>query len=98
VPGEPLLEPHAESVDVLVHCLNQSNCLDNRFVLLVHIVSTLLSRVGVSQSQLGSPQILIGGLLQKLLEVSSNTSEKLLNGVIEGGSEASSSKDSIKNI
>ena len=50
VPREPLLQSHAEGVYILIHLLNEGDCLNDGLVLSVHISSALLSGEGVSKT------------------------------------------------
>lgn len=49
VPGEPLLQAHAEGVDVLVHLLNEGNGLSNWFVSSVDILRDLGAGEGMTE-------------------------------------------------
>lgn len=57
VPCEPLLQPHAESVDVLVHLVDEGDGLNNWLVLAVHVLSAPVARVRVTKTELGSLDI-----------------------------------------
>lgn len=48
VPCEPLLKSHTESVNILVHLLNQSDALNNWLVGSVDILSTFTTREAVT--------------------------------------------------
>jgi hypothetical protein len=79
MPREPLLKSHAECVDVLIHLLNQSDSLNNWFVLTVNVSCTLLAGVAVTQTQLGSSHVLVIDLLHDFDEVGSDPSLQLSN-------------------
>jgi len=57
VPSEPLLQAHAEGVDVLVHLVDECDSLNNWLVLAVDILSAAVARVGVTKTELGSLDI-----------------------------------------
>lgn len=59
VPGEPLLQPHAESVDIFVKLLDQGNSLDDWLILTVNIGSALVSGVAVTKTELCSLDIVL---------------------------------------
>jgi len=77
VPREPLLQAHAEGVDVLVQLLDQGNGLNNGFVLPVHVGRALLSRERVTQSQLGASHVFVFNFLHDLDEMSLHSSHQL---------------------
>ena len=83
VPREPFFEPHAEGVNVLVQLLDQSNCLNNGFVLPVHVGGALLAGEGVTQTELGSSHIFIVDFLHDLDEVRLDSSHQLGDGLIK---------------
>lgn len=51
MPAKPFLDSHGELVKILVHLLNQSNGLNDGFVLTVDIEFHVVAREGVSQTQ-----------------------------------------------
>jgi len=59
VPGEPLLQPHAKSVDVLVELLDESDRLDDGLVLPVDVGRALGPREAVAQTERGLPHVLL---------------------------------------
>lgn len=77
VPRKPFFEPHAKCVNVFVQLLNESNGLNNRFVLPVHISRALLSGERVTETQLGSSQIFFFHLFHDLDEVCPDASLQL---------------------
>ena len=95
VPRVPLLQSHNKSINILIKLLNQSDCLDNWFVLPVNIGGALGSRETMAQTQLGSGHVLVRKLLHDFHEVSSNSSVQLDDGVVESGRKASRSEKSI---
>ena len=89
VPGEPFLQPHAESVDVFVELLDEGDGLDDGFVVPVNILGASVSRVGVSETELSSLDLIILQLLQNLVEVHSTSSDQLSDGLVVRSSDAS---------
>ena len=96
VPREPFFEPHAEGVYVLVQLLDQSNCLNNGFVLPVYVGGALLAREGVAQTKLGSSHILVVDFLHDLDKVRLDSSHKLGDGLIERSGDAGFSEEPIR--
>jgi hypothetical protein len=62
VPGEPLSQSHTEGVDVFVHLLDQGDRLDDWLVLTIHISCAFLTGVLMSQTQLGTLDVIFLGL------------------------------------
>ena len=60
VPSEPLLDSHAETVDVLVELVDQGNGLDNGLVLSVDVEHALATGVAVTETKLGSDEVFFG--------------------------------------
>jgi hypothetical protein len=56
-PREPLLQSHAESVDILVQLLNKSDGLGDRLVLSVNIKGALLTRELMTETQLSFSKV-----------------------------------------
>ena len=96
VPREPFFKPHAEGVNVLVQLLDQSNCLNNGFVLPVYVGGALLAGEGVAQTELGSSHILIIDLLHNLDKVRLDASHKLGDGLVERSGDAGFSEKPIR--
>ena len=96
VPREPLFESHAKSVNVLVQLLNQSNGLNNWFVLPVDVSGALLSGVRVPKTQLGSSDVLFFDLLHDLDEVRSDSSLEFGDGLVERSGNAGFREDPIE--
>lgn len=59
MPREPLLQSHTKSVNVLVELLDQSNRLDDRLVLPVHVRGALGPREAVAQTELRLPHVFV---------------------------------------
>uniref|UniRef100_A0A7S3IMF5 Uncharacterized protein n=1 Tax=Strombidium inclinatum TaxID=197538 RepID=A0A7S3IMF5_9SPIT len=83
MPREPLLQAHAEGVDVLVELLDQRDGLNNRLVLPVHVGGALLSGVAMTQTQLSTADVFVFHLLHELHDVRSDASLQLGNRVVE---------------
>ena len=62
VPREPLFKSHAESVNILIHLLNQGDSLHDGLVLSVDVSGALGTRECVSKTQLGLGYVLLLGL------------------------------------
>lgn len=95
VPRVPLLESHAESIDVFVQLLNERDGLHNWFVLPVHVGRTFLAGVGVTQTQLRSFHIVVLNLFHDLDEVSLDSSLELSDGLVERSCDSSFLEDPI---
>ena len=74
--------------------LNQSDCLNNWFVLPVNISGALSSGEAMTQTELSSSHVLVSELLHDLDEMSPDSSVQLNDGVVEGGSKSSGGKES----
>ena len=79
MPREPFLESHDEGVDVLVHCLDKSDGLNDGLILSVNVSLALLSGVLMGKTELGAGHVLVTELLEKLGDVGSDSSDQLLN-------------------
>jgi hypothetical protein len=96
MPREPLLQTHTKSVDVFIQLLNESDGLNNWFVLPVDIGGALVPGETMTETQLSSPHIVVLHLLHDLDEVGSNTSVQFRDGVVESGGKSSLGEDSIQ--
>lgn len=59
MPREPFLQAHAKSINVFIKLLNQSNSLNDRFVLPVHIGGALGTRETMTKTELSASDILL---------------------------------------
>ena len=78
VPGEPLLQSHAERVYIFVQLLDQRNRLRNGLVVPVDVLGHLVSRERMSQTKLGLLHISFVDLF-KIERGSDNASSKMVS-------------------
>jgi len=98
VPSEPLLEPHAEGVDVLIHLLNESDCLRDRLILPVDILSALEAREAMTQTKLSLSNVALVNFFDDLGEVSADAADQLDDGVVVSGRDASLREDILAHV
>jgi len=65
MPSKPFFKSHAERIDIFVHLLDKRDCLDNWFVLSIDILSAAMARIAVTQTKLGSLNVLVSDLCCK---------------------------------
>jgi len=82
MPREPFTKSHTESVNVLIHGLNNRICLNDRFILSINIMWHLDSWEWMCKTKLSLLNSLVINLLWEFCEMSSNSSDKFCNGSI----------------
>jgi len=92
-PREPLLQSHAESVDILVQLLNKSDGLGDRLVLSVNVKGALLTRELMTETQLSFSKVFFRDFFDDLGEMSSDSTHKFNNSVVERSGDTCGIKD-----
>ena len=92
MPRKPFLQPHTESVHILIELLNESNNLDDWLVLSVDISGALRARVGMGKTQLSFLDIFLSNFFEEFGKMSPDASEKFINLLGDSASNSGSLK------
>ena len=96
VPREPLFKSHAKSINIFVQLLDESNGLNNWFILPIYICGALLPGVGMAKTELCPLHIIIINLFHNFDEMGLDASHELCDGIVVGGGDACFRENSKK--